>query len=94
LGRGCHFSGYLALCLPHDAALAELEQEPVVPEGETPLQLLQAIYRDKNMNSQDFASVLERAIQRSKSPLPFPAPTIERSSGRPTPVIVDIKGQL
>jgi hypothetical protein len=91
--------------LPHDAALAELEQEPVVPEGETSLQLLQAIYRDKkqplnvrvrcaietlpfenpkvsvvsvsHMNSQDFASALERAIQRSKSPLPLPAPTIE-----------------
>jgi hypothetical protein len=30
-----------------DAALAELEQEPVVPEGESSLQLLQAIYRDK-----------------------------------------------
>jgi hypothetical protein len=30
-----------------DAALAELEQEPDVPEGETSLQLLQAIYRDK-----------------------------------------------
>jgi len=31
-----------------DAALAELEQEPVVPDGESSLQLLQAIYRDKN----------------------------------------------
>ena len=30
-----------------DAALAELEQEPIVPEGETSLQLLQAIYKDK-----------------------------------------------
>ena len=30
-----------------DAALAELEEEPAVPEGETSLQLLQAIYRDK-----------------------------------------------
>jgi hypothetical protein len=85
-----------------DAALAELEEEPVVPEGETSLELLQAIYRDKkqplnvrvrcavealaheyprvsavavsHMNGQDFASALERAIERSKKPLPLPAP--------------------
>ena len=30
-----------------------------------------------HMNGQDFASALERAIQRSKSSLPLPAPTIE-----------------
>jgi hypothetical protein len=30
-----------------------------------------------HMNGQDFASALERAIQRSKAPLPLPAPTIE-----------------
>jgi len=30
-----------------DTALVELEHEPAVPEGETSLQLLQAIYRDK-----------------------------------------------
>ena len=30
-----------------DAALAELEEEPHAPEGETSLQLLQAIYKDK-----------------------------------------------
>ena len=30
-----------------DAALAELEQEPDTPEGETSLELLQAIYRDR-----------------------------------------------
>src|SRR6516225_10730621 len=30
-----------------DAALAELEEEPVVPEGETSLQLLQAIYKNR-----------------------------------------------
>ena len=30
-----------------EAALAELEEEPIAPEGETSLQLLQAIYRDK-----------------------------------------------
>ena len=29
------------------AALAELEEEPQGPEGETSLQLLQAIYRDR-----------------------------------------------
>ena len=80
-----------------DAALAELEEEPDGPEGETSLQLLQVIYRDKqqplnvrvrcaiealaheypkvsavqvsHMNGQDFASALERAIQRSKAPL-------------------------
>src|SRR6516165_10825817 len=86
-----------------DAALAELEEEPVVPEGETSLQLLQAIYKNRkrvrcavealaheyprvsavqvsHMNGQDFASALERAIERSKKPLPLPAPkTIEHS---------------
>ena len=30
-----------------DAALAELEQEPDAPDGETSLKLLQAIYKDK-----------------------------------------------
>ena len=30
-----------------ERALAELEEEPIEPEGETSLQLLQAIYRDK-----------------------------------------------
>jgi hypothetical protein len=30
-----------------DAALAELEEEPQGPEGETSLQLLQAIYRNR-----------------------------------------------
>ena len=30
-----------------------------------------------HMNGQDFASALERAIQRSKSPLPLPAPTTQ-----------------
>ena len=88
-----------------DAALAELEEEPEVPEGETSLQLLQAIYRNKrqplnvrvrcaiealpfenpkvsavaisHMNGQDFASALERAIERSKQPLPLPSPVIE-----------------
>ena len=30
-----------------DAALAELDQEPEGPEGETSLELLQAVYRDR-----------------------------------------------
>ena len=87
-----------------DAALAELEEEPDVPEGETSLQLSQANYRNKeqplnvrvrcaiealpfenpkvsavavsHMNGQDFASALERAIQRSKSPLALNAPAV------------------
>jgi hypothetical protein len=74
------------------------------PEGETSLQLLQTVYRDRkqplnvrvrcavealaheyprvsavavsHMNGQDFASALERAIQRSKAPLPLPAPKV------------------
>ena len=82
-----------------DAALAELEQEPVVPEGESSLQLLQAIYRDKKqplnvrvrcaiealqyevpklsatavatLDGKSFAEALERAIERSKSPVPL-----------------------
>jgi hypothetical protein len=82
-----------------DAALAELDQAPDVPEGETSLQLLQAIYRDKGqplnvrvrcaieclpfetpklsataiatMNGNDFASALERAIERSQQPVPL-----------------------
>jgi hypothetical protein len=35
-----------------------------------------------HMNGQDFASALERAIQRSQSPLPLPAPgpTIEHDA--------------
>jgi hypothetical protein len=90
-----------------DAALAELEQEPDVPEGETSLELLQAIYRDKGQplnvrvkcavealpheygrvtaakkSRNSFAdeldrALLERAIARSQSPLPLPAPMIE-----------------
>jgi len=74
------------------------------PEGETSLQLLQNVYRNRkqplnvrvrcavealaheyprvsavavsHMNGQDFASALERAIERRKKPLPLPAPTI------------------
>ena len=76
------------------------------PEGETSLQLLQNVYRNRkqplnvrvrcavealaheyprvsavavsHINGNDFASALERAIQRSRQPLPLPAPkTIE-----------------
>src|SRR6516165_9889488 len=75
------------------------------PEGETSLQLLQNVYRNRkqplnvrvrcavealvheyprvsavavsHMNGNDFASALERAIQRSKAPLPLPSPTVE-----------------
>ena len=82
-----------------DAALAELEEEPVVPEGETSLKLLQAIYKDKKqplnvrvrcaiealpfevpklsataiatMDGKTFAEALERAIERSRSPVPL-----------------------
>ena len=74
------------------------------PEGETSLQLLQAIYKNRkqplnvrvrcaiealaheypkvsavqvsHMNGQDFASALERAIQRSKAPLALNAPAV------------------
>jgi hypothetical protein len=82
----------------------EVEEEPQGPEGETSLQLLQTVYRDRkqplnvrvrcavealaheyprvsavavsHMNGQDFASALERAIERSKKPLPLPSPTV------------------
>src|SRR6516165_7399368 len=75
------------------------------PEGETSLQLLQNVYRNRkqplnvrvrcavealaheyprvsavavsHMSGNDFASALERAIQRSKAPLPLPSPTVE-----------------
>jgi hypothetical protein len=74
------------------------------PEGETSLQLLQTVYRDRkqplnvrvrcavealaheyprvsavavsHMNGHDFASALERAIERSKKPLPLPPPKV------------------
>jgi hypothetical protein len=82
----------------------EAPKESVVPEGETSLQLLQAIYRDKkrplnvrvrcaiealpfenpkvsavaisHMTGNDFASALDRAIERSKAPLALNAPAI------------------
>ena len=74
------------------------------PEGETSLQLLQNVYRNRkqplnvrvrcavealaheyprvsavavsHMNGHDFASALERAIERSKKPLPLPPRTV------------------
>src|SRR6516165_8292347 len=85
---------------PANSVAMEIEDGP---EGDTSLQLLQAIYKNRkqplnvrvrraiealaheypkvsavqvsHMNGQDFASALERAIMRSKSPLPLPAPT-------------------
>ena len=90
-----------------EAALAELEEELIAPEGETSLLLLQAIYKDKKqplnvrvrcaiealrfevpkfsataiatMDGKPFAEALERAIERSKSPVPLlngPAPEL------------------
>ena len=78
------------------------------PEGETSLELMQAVYRDRkqplamrvrcaveaapyenprvsaiavtDMNGKDFASALERCIQRSQSPLTINAPTIEHDA--------------
>jgi hypothetical protein len=99
LGKG-RLDGEYIVCPWHN---------PGVPEGESSLQLLQNVYRDKgqplnvrvrcaiealpfenpkvsavqisHMNGQDFASALERAIQRSQAPLPLPAPkTIEHSA--------------
>ena len=82
----------------------KVEEEEDGPEGETSLQLLQAIYKNRkqplnarvrcaiealpfenpkvsavavsHMNGQDFASALERAIRRSKSPLVLNAPAV------------------
>jgi len=87
-----------------DAALRELEEELDGPEGETSLQLLQNVYRDRkqplrlrvtcakealaheyprvsavavtSMSGQSFAEALDRAIQRSKSPLTLSAPAV------------------
>ena len=78
------------------------------PEGETSLQLLQAIYRNKkqplnvrvrcaiealaheypkvsavqvsHMNGQDFATALERAIERSRGPTLLNGPVIEHDA--------------
>ena len=88
-----------------EAALAELEEELIAPEGETSLLLLQAIYKDKKqpltvrmrsaiaalpfevpklsvsahttMDEKSFAAQLDRAIERSKSPMLNPPKTIE-----------------
>src|SRR6516162_7611358 len=78
------------------------------PEGETSLELLQNVYRNRtqplnvrvrcavealaheyprvsavavtNMSGQSFAEALERAIERSKKPIPLPAKTIEHDA--------------
>jgi hypothetical protein len=86
-------------------------EEPEVeegPEGETSLELLQNVYRNRtqplnvrvrcavealaheyprvsavavtNMSGQSFAEALERAIERSKKPIPLPAKTIEHDA--------------
>src|SRR5262249_18600845 len=89
-----------------DAALVALEEEQQGPEGETSLQLLQTVYRDRkqplnvrvrcavealaheyprvsavavsHMDGSDFATALERAIERSgvNKPTPLPAPKV------------------
>jgi hypothetical protein len=56
-----------------DAALAELEQEAVVPEGETSLQLLQAIYRDK-------AQPLNVRVRCAIESLPYETPKLSAST--------------
>ena len=86
---------------PANLVVEEIEDGP---EGETSLELLQAIYKNRkqplnvrvrcaiealaheypkvsavqvsHMNGQDFASALERAIQRSKSPHTLNAPAV------------------
>jgi len=56
-----------------DAALAEPEQEPVVPEGETSLQLLQAIYRDKRQP-------LNVRVRCAIESLPFEVPKLSATA--------------
>ena len=56
-----------------DAALAELEQEPAVPEGETSLQLLQAIYRDKRQP-------LNVRVRCAIESLPFEVPKLSATA--------------
>jgi hypothetical protein len=98
------------MATPHFADRANLVVEKYEveegPEGQTSLELLQTVYRDRsqplnvrvrcavealaheyprvsavavtNMSGRSFAEALERAIERSKAPLPLPAPkTIE-----------------
>jgi hypothetical protein len=102
---------------PANSVAMEIEDGP---EGDTSLQLLQAIYKNRkqplnvrvrraiealaheypkvsavqvsHMNGQDFASALERAIMRSKSPLPLPAPTMEHDQASLRRPMRDIAG--
>jgi hypothetical protein len=56
-----------------DAALAELEQEPEVPEGESSLQLLQAIYKDKKQP-------LNVRVRCAIESLPYETPKLSASA--------------
>jgi hypothetical protein len=56
-----------------DAALAELEEEPEVPEGETSLQLLQAIYKDKKQP-------LNVRVRCAIEALPFEVPKLSATA--------------
>ena len=56
-----------------DAALAELEEEPEVPEGETSLKLLQAIYKDKKQP-------LNVRVRCAIEALPFETPKLSATA--------------
>jgi hypothetical protein len=56
-----------------EAALAELEEEPIAPEGETSLQLLQAIYRDKKQP-------LNVRVRCAIESLPFETPKLSATA--------------
>jgi hypothetical protein len=56
-----------------DAALAELEQEPDAPDGETSLKLLQAIYKDKRQP-------LNVRVRCAIEALPFEVPKLSATA--------------
>ena len=56
-----------------DAALAELEEEPVAPEGESSLLLLQAIYKDKKQP-------LNVRVRCAIEALPFEVPKLSATA--------------
>ena len=56
-----------------EAALAELEEEPISPEGETSLQLLQAIYKDKKQP-------LNVRVRCAIEALPFEVPKLSATA--------------
>jgi hypothetical protein len=56
-----------------ERALAELEEEPIAPEGETSLQLLQAIYRDKKQP-------LNVRVRCAIEALPFEVPKLSATA--------------